>query len=262
MEAFLSKIFIYPFKSFDPVEVKEAAITAGGTLENDRRFAFFRKSDGRVLSRKWETKLYKIRSRFDLKREEVILSYGGVEKGFKFREREALEKFLSGILGYGVELREDRLNGFPDDREAHGPTVVSTATIREVASWFDLPEEDMRLRLRTNLEVDGPDVPPFWEDRLYGKKGEVVWFKVGEVKIGGVNPCRRCPIPTRDPFTGESLENFRKHFEEMRKRTLPPWAERERFDTFYRLTVNTVIPFSEAGKVIRVGDKVEILGKG
>jgi len=36
---------------------------------------------------------------------------------------------------------------------------------------------------------------------------------------------------------------------------------RSRFDTYYRLTVNTVIPTTEAGKVLRVGDRFELLGK-
>ncbi len=251
---YLSKILIFPIKSFDPLEVEEVKITPGGSLENDRRFAFFRKSDGKIISRKWETKLYRIRTNYDLKKGEVVFNYEGVEKGFKFSQKGEIEKFISDILGYEVELKEDTFRGFPDDLEAYGPTVVTRSTIREVASWFNLPEGEMRLRLRTNLELGGENLPPFWEDRLYGKKGEVVWFKIGEVKIGGVNPCRRCPIPARDPFTGKSLENFRSRFAELREKTLPPWAERSRFDTFYRLTVNTVIPQSEAGKVLKVGD--------
>ncbi len=259
MGVFLHKILIFPIKSFDPLEVEEVRITRGGSLENDRRFAFFRKEDGRVVSRKWETKLYGIRTRYDLKREEVVFNYEGVEKGFKFRQRGEIEKFISDVLGYGVELREDTFRGFPDDLEAYGPTVVARSTIREVGRWFNLSEENMRLRLRTNLELDGENLPPFWEDGLYGKRGEVVWFEIGGVKIGGVNPCQRCPIPTRDPLTGDSLKDFRKRFAELREKTLPPWAERSRFDHFYRLTVNTIIPQSEAGKVLRVGDEFKLL---
>jgi len=119
----------------------------------------------------------------------------------------------------------------------------------------------MRLRLRTNLELDGEELPPFWEDKLYGQKGEVVWFKIGGVLIGGVNPCKRCPIPTRNPLTGEEIKDFKTRFVEMRKKTLPPWAPKERFDTFYRLTVNTIVPPSQGGKVLKVGDKVEIVKK-
>jgi len=259
---FLHKILIFPFKSLDPVEVDEVEITPGGTLKNDRRFALFRKKDQKVVSKKWETKLYKVRSIFDLNKEEVVFSYGGVEKGFKFSQKGDIEKFFSDLLEYEVELREDTFRGFPDDLEAYGPTVVARSTIIEVGSWFNLPEEESRMRFRTNLELDGENLPPFWEDKLYGKKGEVVWFQIGEVLIGGVNPCRRCPIPTRDPLTGETNKNFKKLFEEMRIKTLPPWAERSRFDTYYRLTVNTVIPLDQAGKRLRVGDSFKLIGKG
>ena len=259
MSVFLFKLQIFPIKSFDPLEVESVKITPGGSLEWDRRFAFFRKEDGRPVSRKWETKLYEIRSFYDLQRGEVVFSYRGVEKGFRFSQKVDIEKFIGDLLGYEVVFKEDTYRGFPDDRDAWGPTVVSRSTVREVGSWFSLPEEEMRLRLRTNLELDGENLPPFWEDRLYGLKGEVVWFKVGEVLIGGVNPCRRCPIPTRDHLTGEPTKDFKKRFEEMRKKTLPPWAPKERFDTFYRLTVNTIIPPSEAGKILKLGDKVEIV---
>jgi len=262
MDIFLYKILIFPFKSFDPVEVERVKITPGGSLENDRRFALFRKKDGKVVSRKWETKLYGIRAHFDLKKGEAIFSYGGLEKGFKFHEKRDMEKFFSDILGYEVELKEDRVRGFPDDIEAYGPTIVARSTIREVGIWFGLSEEESRLRFRTNLELDGRALPPFFEDRLYGKKGETVWFKIGDVLIGGVNPCRRCPIPTRNPRTGETSKDFKKLFEELRRKTLPPWAEKSRFDTYYRLTVNTVIPLSETGKFLRVGDRFKLLENG
>ena len=259
MDIHLRKILIFPIKSFDPLEVEEVRITPGGTLEWDRRFAFFRKDNQRVVSRKWEKTLYRVRAKYDLQRKEVVLTYQGVERGFKFSQKEDLEKFVSDILGYRVELREDTFRGFPDDLEAYGPTVVARPTIVEVGSWFGIDEDESRLRFRTNLELDGENLPPFWEDRLYSKKGEVVWFRIGDVKIGGVNPCRRCPLPTRNPLTGEELRNFKKQFEEMRKKTLPPWAEKSRFDTYYRLTVNTIIPLSEAGKVLRVGDRFSLL---
>jgi uncharacterized protein YcbX len=258
---FLSKILIFPFKSLDPVEVNEVEITPKGTLKNDRRFALFREKDQKMVSKKWEPKLYGIHSRFDLEKEEIVFSYRGVERGFKFFQKRDIEKFFTDVLEYEVELKEDPLRGFPDDTEAYGPTVVARTTIIEVGSWFNLSEEESRIRLRTNLELDGENLPPFWEDKLYGKKGEIVWFKIGEVLIGGVNPCRRCPIPARDTQTGELDKNFRKLFEEMRRKTLPPWAERSRFDTYYRLTVNTIIPFEEKGKKLKLGDKFTLIGK-
>jgi uncharacterized protein YcbX len=175
------------------------------------------------------------------------------KKEFKFSQKGDIEKFFTEILSYKVVLRENTLSGFPDDTEAYGPTVVARPTIVEVGRWFNLSEEESRARFRTNLELDGESLVPFWEDRLYGKKGEVIWFKIGDVLIRGVNPCRRCPITTRNPLTGGVDGKFRKQFEELRKKTLPPWAERSRFDTYYRLTVNAIIPFEEKGKKLRGG---------
>ena len=87
MGIYLHKILLFPIKSFDPVEVKEAKIAKGGSLEWDRRFAFFRQSDGKILSRKWEKTLYGIRTFYDLSKGEVVFNYRGVEKGFKFSKK-------------------------------------------------------------------------------------------------------------------------------------------------------------------------------
>jgi uncharacterized protein YcbX len=43
-----------------------------------------------------------------------------------------------------------------------------------------------------------------------------------------------------------------------RKRHLPPWAESNRFNHFYRFAANTSIPSSEQGNVLRVGDPVVV----
>jgi len=39
---------------------------------------------------------------------------------------------------------------------------------------------------------------------------------------------------------------------------LPPWADRSRFNHFYRLVMNTRISSAQAGKLLRVGDEVEV----
>jgi uncharacterized protein YcbX len=154
-----------------------------------------------------------------------------------------------------VHLRENQEGGFPDDTEAYGPTVISGATLAEVASWFPgVSPEEMRARLRPNLVLDG--VPAFWEDRLYGKAGEPRRFLIGPVTVEGINPCQRCPVPPRNPQTGEAIEGFQKTFAAMRERTLPPWAERSRFNHYYRISVNTRIPPEECGKLIRAGAAV------
>jgi uncharacterized protein YcbX len=41
------------------------------------------------------------------------------------------------------------------------------------------------------------------------------------------------------------------------ERSLPPWADRDRSNHYYRFAVNTSIPSSEGGKILCVGDTVE-----
>ncbi|GAB6066142.1 hypothetical protein JCM9492_12340 [Aquifex pyrophilus] len=161
-----------------------------------------------------------------------------------------MSEFFSEFLGYKVFMKKNERGGFPDDRKAHGPTVVSRNTLREVASWFNISEEEARRRFRANLEVE--NVPPFWEDSLVGRR-----FRIGEVEIEGVNISKRCPVPTRNPYTGKPTRNFVKKFTEKRKEKLPPNVPKEIFDTYYRLCLNTNIPESEWGKVLRKGDEVQ-----
>ena len=168
----------------------------------------------------------------------------------------ALSAFLARHFERRVVVRRDDNGGFPDDVAAPGPTVVSSATLAMVASWFDsLTVEDVRLRLRTNIEIGG--VPAFWEDRLFGAAGEVTPFRIGEVELGGTNPCARCIVPSRDARTGEPLPAFSKRVSERRAATLPAWADRSRFDHFYRLTVNTQAP-GVGGRAVRVGDALSL----
>ena len=117
----------------------------------------------------------------------------------------------------------------------------------------------MRRRLRANIEIEG--VPAFWEDQLFAEQQtEFVQFQVGAVLFEGINPCQRCVVPTRDSLIGKVYPEFQKIFLKKRKETLPEWAPLSRFDHFFRLSVNTRIPESEAGKILQVGDEVKIYG--
>ena len=86
----------------------------------------------------------------------------------------------------------------------------------------------------------------------------MVRFKIGDVAFEGSNPCARCPVPSRDSFTGAADATFQKRFSEQRQAKLPSWAPAERFDHFYRLATNTRVPSTEHGKLLRVGDAVSI----
>ncbi|MGQ0634918.1 MAG: MOSC domain-containing protein [Planctomycetaceae bacterium] len=256
----LARILIYPLKSFDPIEVSEATVLPDGALEHDRQFALF-DSEGRVVNGKRTLAVHRLRTQFDLAAGTITLEAGAARRTFRLdADRAALEAWLSEHLGTPLTLRENRDGGFPDDGESPGPTVISTPTLVEVAGWFPgLTLDEVRLRFRANLEIDG--VEPFWEDRLYGEEGDAVAFQIGSVSFLGTNPCQRCVVPTRSPFTGARTAEFTSLFEERRYEALPFWATRSRFDHFYRLATNTR-PASRAGGVIRVGDEVRIAERG
>ncbi len=250
---YLSRIRLYPVKGLDPVEVKECEITHRGSLKGDREFALFDRN-GRVISCKREKRLHRIRSRYDLKSMKIYLEWEGKGYNLSLEDQKGLGDLFSEILGYRVEVRRSHEGGFPDDRKAHGPTVVSRETIREIAGWFGLTEEETRRRFRANLEIEG--VPAFWEDGLVGEDSPGK-FRIGEVEFSGEGISKRCPVPTRNPFTGAETKGFVKLFTAKRKETLPPWSPRKRFeDTFYRLCVNTNVL---RNGTVRVGDEVELL---
>ena len=59
-----------------------------------------------------------------------------------------------------------------------------------------------------------------WEDQLFGEEERSeVRFRIGEVNFEGSNPCARCPVPPRDPQTGEIIPCFQKTFPTTAART-------------------------------------------
>jgi uncharacterized protein YcbX len=260
MTARLARILIYPIKSLDPVEVQEAEVLPSGALRHDRSYALV-DAEGNSINGKRAPLVHRVRATFDLHGGRAELRRGNDAHSFRLREgREHLEACLSGWLDQPVRLVENLDNGFPDDLESPGPTVVSTPTLKAVSQWFDgLTDDEVRRRFRANLEIDGgPELlPPFWEDRLVAPAGSLVRFRVGDLTLAGTNPCQRCVVPTRDTATGDPWPQFARTFAQYREASLPPWAQRSRFDHFYRLSVNTRLVGS--GGTVRLGDVVEIL---
>jgi uncharacterized protein YcbX len=252
----LSRIILYPIKSLDGVGRREARITPGGILEHDRAYAIVDEA-GKPVNGKRNARIHLLRSAFDEEMRTVALWEQGhsARSEFGLDERSGLDRWLSEFFGFAATVRHEPRSGFPDDSDAFGPTVVAEASLAAVASWFPgLDLEGARRRFRANLEIDGG--PAFSEDALYGAPGELRPFGIGPVEFWGHNPCQRCVVPTRDPETGEGLAGFQKKFMEARRLTLPTWADARRFNHYYRLTVNTSIRPSEAGKTLRVGDVV------
>lgn len=253
----IGRIVIFPIKSLDGIFVEAARLTAGGILEGDRVYAIY-DADGKVVNGKRTPRIHELRCAFDPEIREVRLwPNGQTAEQFSLESRAPLEKWLSGFFGFPVVLRHESEKGFPDDREAFGPTIVSEASLRTVQTWFpDLTIESARRRFRSNLELAGEI--PFSEDQLYGAPGELKPFRIGEVNFFGHNPCQRCVVPTRDPDSARQTAEFQKKFMQMRKENLPSWANAQRFNHFYRFAVNTSVPATEAGKQLRVGDEVTI----
>ncbi len=256
----VARICIYPIKSLDGVEVRQARVLQSGALECDRQFAIFDKQ-GKYVNAKRYAKIHLLRSKFDLENKIVSLQIQGseIEESFDLEsETPRLEAWLSEFFGFTVKLRKNLITGFPDDTVSPGPTIVSTATLKEVASWYsDLTEDDIRRRMRTTIEIDG--VPAFWEDKLFCESDRVVNFKLGNLQFVGVNPCQRCIVPTRNAVTAKVNSDFQKTFISKR-RDLPEWVNKSRFNHYYKLAVNTRLAEEEVGnQVIQIGDELSVL---
>ena len=162
--AYLAGIRIYPIKSLDPVALTEAAILPSGALTHDREFAL-RDSEGRYVNAKRHAQIHQLRMAWEPERNAVCLRPEGANRSFSFsltEDRAALEDWLSRFFDQPIMLARNLDSGFPDDLAAPGPTVISTATLEEVASWYSgLSVGETRTRFRANLEIGG--VPAFWK---------------------------------------------------------------------------------------------------
>jgi uncharacterized protein len=259
----LANIRLHPIKSLDPVHVNGARIGPGGGLEFDRAWALY-SADGQWVNGKRAAAVHLIRAAYAPDVSSVTLSVPNDRrkvptKTFSFpRDTEAASKWFSNFFEQPITVRHSP-EGFPDDAVANGPTIVSTATLQAICDLFDGMElDEARRRFRTTLEVEG--VPAFWEDQLFGEEERsAVRFRIGEVSFEGSNPCARCPVPPRDPRTGEIIPGFQKTFSDYRRSHIPAWTPEARFDHYYRLATNTRVGSTESGKILRVGDSLVLL---
>jgi uncharacterized protein len=257
----LGRIRIYPFKSLDPIECEAAHFTSTGSLKEDRRFAFLL-PNGKFFNAKNDPRIHQIRLHIDPSAQSYEFSIQGTKtrvqtnltEGF-----EALEHWIFKHLKVKTKVTENGDQGFPDDLQASGPTVISRGTIEAIASWYpSLTPDNIRSRFRANLEIE--NVPAFWEDRLCAEKasGEIE-FQIGNATLKGINPCQRCVVPSRDQQTGETLADFTKQFLVERQKALPNWAPRSQFNHFYRAAINTTARNNDATGPIRLGDEVKTI---
>jgi uncharacterized protein YcbX len=269
----LDRITIYPVKSLDGMTVDEARLLPEGGLEHDRRWRLV-DAEGRVVNAKREPLLLAIRARVGLDGPTIGLApdQGAVAAamlpGSERLAELAPESFplvpggtgpsgwLSAALGRAVLLVERRDGGFPDDRDATGPTVVAAATLREVARWFGFELDECRRRFRVNLEVG--DCEAFWEDVIaspaepdLATRGPLVpadlpppeprALRIGGALLQAAHVCRRCPVPARNSRTGEMTPHFRDAFEARRRHGLRGDVDGTHWSDSYRLAINTVV---------------------
>lgn len=269
----VASITIFPIKALDGISVERAELTGSGALALDRRFALV-DAEGRYLNGKRTPKVHPIRADFrDRSGQPIVEARGDCALVAALRHesgapapieadlgdpagRTRLEAWMSEALDAHARLIEDAEAGFPDDTEAGGPTILSAATIAEVAGWYGLGVEETTRRFRANIVVAGTE--PFWEDRLFGPTGaERVRFRIGEAAFFfGNNSSKRCVVPSRHPQTGEPIGGFNKEFVIRRKETLPDFSPRDRFDHFFRLATNTLPDGDQSGRLIARDDSI------
>ena len=286
----LERITLHPVKSLDGLDVDRACVLPCGALVHDRRWRLV-DLDGGVVNAKRTPLIHRIRAEFELSATPTVrLSAGATAHGSSAPSPPAPDVFpllpgptgpsrwLSASLGMEVLLQERPDGGFPDDRDAAGLTLVSRASLAEVARWFSLPIAEVRRRFRANLEVG--DCEPFWEDTLaspavplrptpFEATGPATLdelrqessplpplaFRVGGAGFTAVNACRRCPVPTRNSTDGTITEHFREVFEAWRRRRIPRDVDTAGWGSYYRLAINTV--GDGQGGNVQVGDRIE-----
>ena len=202
----LALIRLHPIKSLDPITVPESVIGPAGGLTHDRAWALY-SVDGKWVNAKRTPVLHLIRANYSPDLSSVTLSVPNDRRNIPVshlrlpQAHEDAAEWFSVFFDQQIIVRNSP-EGFPDDPIANGPTIISTATLQTICEWFPgITLEEARLRFRASLEIDG--VPAFWEDQLFPENPRnVVRFRIGPVNFEGSNPCARCPVPARDPFTG------------------------------------------------------------
>ena len=260
----LSEILIYPIKALDPSSVDRVSITSIGGLSGDRAYAM-KDVNGEYIHGKRTSAVHRLHTACDRNARQLKLRVHETDQICEFHldtDREALEAWLSEYFEMNVILAVEPGGGqtdsviFTTDGKA-GPTVISKATIREVASWYDgICPEQMQQRLRPNLVIS--DVPPFWEDRLVTNSD--YRLQIGDIRLTGAEPIPRCIVPARHPHTGMEYDGFRETFVQKRDETLPTWVDLDDLDgNLFSLMIGTEIPKSERNGELAVGETAQIV---
>ena len=258
----ISRITIYPVKSLDGIALQKAQVVKGGCLHHDREYAII-DANGNFIIGKTNPLVHTLRSAVDFEKEQISFRHEASTTWQQFHlqnEKAAINTYLSDFFGKPVSLNQNTEGRFLDIPDRSGITVLSAASIENVAHWFnDMDLEETRRRFRASIEISG--VPAFWEDLLFSPAGTGIAFTLGNVHVSGISPRARCVVPTRHPVTGEVIHAFPKTFAKQRLEHLPGWSTLEDYGHGYYLSVDCHLASSEIGKWIEVGDEVRIIGE-
>lgn len=220
----LKRIRIYPIKSLMGMDLIEVGFTPVGALQNDRRWCFVNVgaasvTPDTVFMTKSEptsqrSRLMQMQVSFIESAQRLSLEIDGQHSPtFQLPdEHDRLAGWCSDKIGIPLRLDESPDYGWPDTsvygdaefREQHsGPTLISTATLGYLSETLSISENDLFLRLRTNLLVHDSELLPFGEDNL-----ETV--QIDDVKFDIIRPVKRCPVPARDLSSGDYNKSFAK----------------------------------------------------
>ncbi|MBC8043815.1 MAG: MOSC N-terminal beta barrel domain-containing protein, partial [Rhizobacter sp.] len=150
-----NKIFIYPVKSLDGVEVDEAELSSGGTLLHDREFAIL-DSDGNFINGKRTAQVHLLRSSVDFTTETISLRHQHRAEETVFhlhRERKAINRWLTDFFEYPATLHQNLDGQFLDIPELSGITILSRASLDETVKWHEVTFDEARRRFRANVEI-------------------------------------------------------------------------------------------------------------
>lgn len=225
--ATVRSIRVYPWVAFDGLTVDRAWFDRRGQLSDNGRFVVV-DDKRRPVDRLREPKLFGIRARFDPEGSTVTLSARDRDAHeCDLTSAEALretEQWLARVLGYQVQI-EEVSDSIPRNIWS-GPLIVATKTLETVASWLNKPVDDVRARLRANIEIDGEGVSAFWEESLLSESppGGSRRFMLGQAELTASGLAVCSSSFARDPRTGELDRRMLDALRARRAAELPSWS--------------------------------------
>lgn len=256
--ATVSKINIYPIKSFPPVTLSSATIGLH-SLKMDRQYALFDEYN-KVINAKRYPKVNQLSTSFDLTNQTIrIQKKGSPIQIFELHENNPeLLAFFNDFFETKVSILKNEKGELLDIPRKSSVTLLGKKTIKSLQQEINNYDSDnLKLRFRANIEFDG--VTAYWEDQLFHQPGNAVHFTIGDVNLFGMSPCERCNVPPQNPIDGSMDKTFAKKLMQHRKAHLPENSFLPTHGGFYHLGVNVYIPENEQNKTINIGDKIEIV---